>query len=221
MHVLPLGYRAYLDGKPNVTLQDPSTGERKGFSVTPDYFELLIAIDPTVTITNEDARLRQLSDLGILAILPDDATLEDLTYVPIARSTISLQEVLEDGYRFQFGEGKSFVTSEFGGRFFLLLDSIRTLGEIVQTVKENALDDEENAASIAENERSGNGFDEFLMREAYAFAKTLIDSGAATFERQQQFHAADPHPRAHSHQLPGDNYIGSLHTGVSFTHQKF
>jgi len=143
MHVLPLGYRTNLDGKPNVTLQNPSTEERNGFTVTPEYFEFLNSIDPTVSIEREDTRLRQLSDLG---------------------------------------DNMSFTATEFGGRFLQLLDSRRTLGEIIQTVKDNALDDEVNAAAIAENERLGNSFDRFLIDEAYSFAKTLIDSGAATFE---------------------------------------
>jgi len=182
MHVLPLGYRTNLDGKPNVTLQNPSTEERNGFTVTPEYFEFLNSIDPTVSIEREDTRLRQLSDLGIVALLPDNALLNDLTVVPVARSSITLQEVLDDGYRFGFGDNMSFTATEFGGRFLQLLDSRRTLGEIIQTVKDNALDDEVNAAAIAENERLGNSFDRFLIDEAYSFAKTLIDSGAATFE---------------------------------------
>lgn len=182
MHVLPLGYHAYLHGKPNVTLQDPLSGGRRGFTVTTDYFELLIAIDPTVSIPKEDVRLRQLSDLGIVALLPDDVTLDELIFVPVARSAITLLEVLNDRYRFGFGDNMSFTATEFGGRFLQLLDSRRTLGEIIQTVKDDALNDEVNAAAIAENERLGNSFDQFLIDEAYSFSKTLIDSGAATFE---------------------------------------
>ena len=180
MHVLPLGYRAYLDGKPNVTLQDPLSGERRGFTVTTEYFELLIAIDPTVSIPKEDARLRQLSDLGIVALLPDDVTLEELIFVPVLRSEIISQEVLDTGYyRFGFGNNKSFTVGIFGSRFLQLLDSQRTLGEIIQVVKDEDLAGEEE---FAYHKQQSKAYEQSLIAEAYFLAKALIDSGAATFE---------------------------------------
>ncbi|OUE22189.1 hypothetical protein BFL35_08415 [Clavibacter michiganensis] len=191
MHVVPLGYIGEFEGTPNLALLDPLTSKTRNHTLAPETARLLRSIDPTLSDQDLDEQDRRLlagyAKLGIVALIGDDAPLSALDVIPVPRVDIVLDEVLDDGYRFSSGSDEPFELTEYGARFLTKADGRRTLGEIAEATRDDALGDDADRAAIEEGvARTGQSFERFLMDEAYRLISALQGRVAVTFETTER-----------------------------------
>ncbi|MBF4625625.1 hypothetical protein [Clavibacter sp. VKM Ac-2872] len=191
MHVVPLGYLGEFEGEPNLALLDPLTSKTRNHTLAPETARLLRSIDPTLADQDLDEQERRLlvgyAKLGIVARIGDDAPLSALDVIPVPRVDIILDEVLDDGYRFSSGSDEPFELTEYGARFLTEADGPRTLGEIAEATRDDALAVDADRAAIEEGvARTGQSFERFLMDEAYRLISALRGRVAVTFEATER-----------------------------------
>ncbi|OUE29782.1 hypothetical protein BFL35_13480 [Clavibacter michiganensis] len=117
--------------------------------------------------------------IGVIALVPDDAPFD---FLPVTRADIVFEAALEEGYRLTSEPGGPFELSEYGARFLHEADGRRTLGEIMQSVRDGALEDDGERREIQEDERGGIPFDDLLRDEAFRFAKACAANPALSLE---------------------------------------
>ena len=184
---LRLGYVTSFESGHTLTVGDRAGSDKRGVKLTPAYHALISSLDPTVgdrEFTAEElGLLGWLAGQGFIALVPDDAGLDDLTVVPVPRRDLTVVEELDEGYLLRAGDDAPFVVSELGARFLPLVDGQRTLGAIAHTVKTEILADHEERLSVENNEKAQERtFDSFLVDEALVLIRDFTRSGAITFE---------------------------------------
>lgn len=191
VHYIRLGYMiATADGY-NLTVGDRAGGTPKGLSLTAQYFDLLVSLDPTVSDRNftaeEQGLLWWMAREGYVALVGADGALRDFDIVAVSRKNLQLVEELEQGYRVRTESGQPFKVSELGYRFLPDMDGHRSLDEIGETVLRNTfahVGDRENALQF--EAASGRSFESYLVMELLQLIKDLTTSGAMTFEPAQR-----------------------------------
>jgi len=186
MHVVQLGQLRDSGPTPDITIQDPVTNEARSYTLTPRLLDLIRRVDPVAAdqpFTADERRiLRNMAGIGVIALVPDDAPFARFDFLPVTRTDILFDAALEEGYRLSSEPGGPFELSEYGARFLHEADGRRTLGEIMQSVRDRALDDDDERQEIEEDERRGIPFDDLLRDEAFRFAKACAANPALSLE---------------------------------------
>ncbi|CAQ02861.1 hypothetical protein ACR8AL_05605 [Clavibacter sepedonicus] len=186
MHVIQLGQLHDSEPTPDITVQDPVTDEARSYTLTPRLLDLIRRVDPVAAdqpFTADERRiLRNMAGIGVIALVPDDAPFTRFDFIPATRADILFDAALEEGYRLTSELGGPFELSESGARFLHEADGRRTLGEIMQSVRDRALADDDERREIEEDERRGISFDDLLRAEAFRFAKACIGHPALSLE---------------------------------------
>jgi hypothetical protein len=182
-----LGYLTKFESGYTLTVGDRTGGEKRGAKLTPAYYRLVSSLDPTVDdrefAAEELGLLGWLAGEGFIALVQADATLDDLTMIPVPRRDIAVVKDLEEGYLFRVGDEEPFTVSELGARFLPLVDGERTLGQIAEIVKNEILADPEEQGAVEQNKKDqGRSFDSFLVEEALVLIRDFAKSQAITFE---------------------------------------
>jgi hypothetical protein len=182
-----LGYLTKFESGYTLTVGDRIGGDKRGAKLTPPYYRLLSSLDPTIDdrefAAGEVGLLEWLAGQGLVALVRDDAALEDLTMIPVPRRDMAFVKNLDEGYVLQVVDEEPFVVSEIGRRFIPFVDGDRTLGEIAEIVKSEILlkREEEDAADPDEKDQR-RSLDLFFMEEALALIRDFAPSQAITFE---------------------------------------
>ncbi|OUE22184.1 hypothetical protein BFL34_00226 [Clavibacter michiganensis] len=183
MHVVQLGQLRDSGPTPDITIQDPVTDESRSYTLSPRLLDLIRRVDPVAAdqpFTADERRiLRNMAVIGVIALVPDDAPFD---FLPVTRADIVFEAALEEGYRLTSEPGGPFELSEYGARFLHEADGRRTLGEIMQSVRDGALEDDGERREIQEDERGGIPFDDLLRDEAFRFAKACAANPALSLE---------------------------------------
>jgi hypothetical protein len=182
-----LGYLTPFESGYTLTVGDRTGAEKRGAKLTPAYYRLVSSLDPTVDdrefVAEELGLLAWLAGEGFIALVQADATLDDLTMIPVPRRDIAVVEDLDEGYLLRVGDEEPFTVSELGARFLPLVDGERTLGQIAEIVKNEILADPEEQGTVEQNEKDqGRSFDSFLVEEALVLIRDFATSQAITFE---------------------------------------
>ena len=182
-----LGYLTTFESGHTLTVGDRTGGEKRGVKLTTAYHSLLSSLDPTVDdrkfVAEELGLLGWLGGQGFLALVQPDATVDDLTMVPVPRREIAIVGELDEGYLLRVGDDEPFAVSKLGARFLPYADGHRTLGEIAHAVRDEVLADADQQPTAQRNETAqGRTVDTFLLDEALVLIREFTRSGAITFE---------------------------------------
>lgn len=187
VHIVRLGYFLPSEAGYSLVLDDRIGGHKRGFGLEPQFFDLLVSLDPTESDRNftqdEQALLIWMADQGILSLIGVHADLVDFNMIPVSRQPLSLVEELEQGYRIRVGDGEPFTISEIAFRFLPLIDGLRTLGEIAALVERDTLANTADRQMAMQVEHDhGRNFGSLLREEVFHFIGQVTRSGAMTFE---------------------------------------
>ena len=182
-----LGYFTWFESGYTITVGDRIGGDKRAAKLTPPNHRFLSSLDPTVDdrefAAGELAMLEWLAGQGLVALVPGDAALEDLTMIPVARRDMAFVEDLDEGYLLQVVDGEPFAVSKIGAQFIPFFDGDRTLGEIAEIVKSEILIQREEEEAAEQNEKDQDrSFDLFLVEEALVLIRDFAKSQAITFE---------------------------------------
>jgi hypothetical protein len=185
-----LGYLTWFESGYTVTVGDRIGGDKRAAKLTPPYHRLLSSLDPTVDdrefAAGELRLLEWLAGQGLVALVPADAALEDLTMIPVPRRDMAFVEDLDYGCLLQVVDGEPFVISKVGAQFIPFFDGDRTLGEIAEIVKLEILFNPEKRGTVEQIEKDqGRSFDSVLVEEALVLIRDFAPSQAITFEPLQ------------------------------------
>lgn len=186
--VIQLGYLSKLDTL-HVTLQDPLTGLRRMVLLQEAQYDLLESIDPSDPdrcFTDQGRGLLiGLETMNVVRLMPEHRSLSGFDFIPVPRRDIGLKDVMEYGYRFDFGTGSPFITAYAGAHLIQGIDGYRTLKEIAQQYMTEEASDYTD--EVAEYDTDGTliescAFEQYISGEIYCIIRELAVSGAATFE---------------------------------------
>ena len=182
-----LGYFTWFESGYTITVGDRIGGDKRAAKLTPPNHRFLSSLDPTVDdrefAAGELAMLEWLAGQGLVALVPADAALKDLTMIPVPRRDMAFVEDLDEGYLLQVVDGEPFAVSKIGAQFIPFFDGDRTLGEIAEIVKSEILANPEEQGSVEQIEKEqGRSLDSFLVEEALVLIRDFAPSQAITFE---------------------------------------
>jgi hypothetical protein len=182
-----LGYLTEFESGYTLTVGDRIGGNRRGAKLTPPYYRLLSSLDPTVDdrdfAAGEVGLLGWLAGEGLVALVRADASLADLTMIPVPRRDMAFVEDLDEGYLLQVVDGEPFAVSKIGAQFIPFVDGDRTLGEIAEILKGEILANPEEQGTVEQIEKDqGRSLDSFLVEEALVLIRDFAPSQAITFE---------------------------------------
>jgi hypothetical protein len=186
-HVIRLGYITHFESGSTLTVGDYVGGTKLGVKLKPAYIDFLNSLDATVNDREFDAAelglISWMAEQNFIMILSYDANITDLNMIPVLRSVIMLDQKNEREYVTCSASSTNFSLSELGGFFFSLVDGVRTLGEIVENVKQGVLNDPSGPLLVTENEKEhGKTFDLILLEEALDFIKATTVAEVITYE---------------------------------------
>lgn len=187
IRVLRLGSLAPLGDAWNITVKHQSDGRLEGFNLKQQRYELFRDIDPTDAsyqfTSEEQAFLVEAERHGAVRLLDGDAGLSQLDFVTVPRRRFALVGETEDGYDFEVENGQRFVLTEVGARLLAASDRASSVTDAAEEVIRDMLEDADDQAVVHAAEAStGRPFEQLIVDEVLAFAKQLMQSGAATFE---------------------------------------
>ena len=182
-----LGYFTWFESGYTITVGDRIGGDKRAAKLTPPNHRFLSSLDPTVDdrefAAGELAMLEWLAGQGLVALVPADAALKDLTMIPVPRRDMAFVEDLDEGYLLQVVDGEPFGVSKVGAQFIPFFDGDRTLGQIAEIVKSEILIQREEEEAAEQNEKDQDrSFDLFLVEEALVLIRDFAKSQAITFE---------------------------------------
>jgi hypothetical protein len=182
-----LGYLTKFESGYTLTVGDRIGGNKRGAKLTPPYYRLLSSLDPTVDdrefAAGEVGLLEWLAGQGLVALVPADATLEDLTMIPVPRRRLGFVKDPDDGHLLKVVDEEPFAVSNVGAQFIPFVDGDRTLGEIAEIVKSEILANPEEQGTVEQIEKEqGRSLDSFLVEEALVLIRDFAPSQAMTFE---------------------------------------
>jgi hypothetical protein len=182
-----LGYFTWFESGYTLTVGDRIGGDKRAAKLTPPNHRFLSSLDPTADdrefTAGELALLEWLAGQGLVAPVPANATLEDLTMIPVPRRRMGLFKDLDGGRLLKVVDEEPFAVSEIGRRFIPFVDGERTLGEVAEMVKSEFLmkREEEDAAKQTEIDQL-RSIDLFFIEEALVLIRDFAPSQAMTFE---------------------------------------
>jgi hypothetical protein len=182
-----LGYFTWFESGYTLTVGDRIGGDKRAAKLTPPNHRFLSSLDPTADdrefAAGELALLEWLAGQGLVAPVPANAALRDLTMIPVPRRRMASVKDLDEGYLVQVVDEEPFSVSIVGAQFIPFIDGDRTLGEIAELVKSEILIKREEAEAADEDEKDQRrSFDSFLVEEALVLIRDFAPSQAITFE---------------------------------------
>jgi hypothetical protein len=182
-----LGYFTWFESGYTLTVGDRIGGDKRAAKLTPPNHRFLSSLDPTVDdrefAAGELAMLEWLAGQGLVALVPADATLEDLTMIPVPRRRMGFVKDLDEGHLLKVVDEEPFAVSNIGAQFIPFVDGDRTLGEIAEIVKSEILANPEEQGSVEQIEKDrGRSLDSVLVEEALVLIRDFAPSQAMTFE---------------------------------------
>jgi hypothetical protein len=185
-----LGYFTWFESGYTITVGDRIGGDKRAAKLTPPNHRFLSSLDPTVDdrefATGELALLEWLAGQGLVALVSANATLADLTMIPVPRRDMAFVEELDEGYLLQVVDGEPFAVSKIGAQFIPFFDGDRTLGEIAEILKGEILANPEEQGTVEQIEKDrGRSLDSVLLEEALVLIRDFAPSQAITFEPKE------------------------------------
>jgi hypothetical protein len=182
-----MGYFTWFESGYIITVGDRIGGDKRAAKLTPPNHRFLSSLDPTVDdrefAAGELAMLEWLAGQGLVALVPADATLEDLTMIPVPRRRMGFVKDLDEGHLLKVVDEEPFAVSNIGAQFIPFVDGDRTLGEIAEIVKSEILANPEEQGSVEQIEKDrGRSLDSVLVEEALVLIRDFAPSQAITFE---------------------------------------